>query len=210
LSKFESDVRKNLIQAYNKSVDQREGRTISEWKMREREKFLRFLHENSVQTLIDVGCGPGIHAVYFRENGLRVTCVDLSPEMVARCTEKNFDAYVCDVVDLAALGKTFDAVFTMNSLLHVPRTQMIQVLKAIRDTLTQNGLFYWGQYGGEEWEGVREDDDYEPKRFFSFMEDEKITQLAEEIFLLEEFTPVYLEDADSFHFQSLILRAKDR
>lgn len=210
MSKFESDVRKNLIQAYNKSVDQREGRTISEWKMREREKFLRFLHENSVQTLIDVGCGPGIHAVYFRENGLRVTCVDLSPEMVARCTEKNFDAYVCDVVDLAALGKTFDAVFTMNSLLHVPRTQMIQVLKAIRDTLTQNGLFYWGQYGGEEWEGVREDDDYEPKRFFSFMEDEKITQLAEEIFLLEEFTPVYLEDADSFHFQSLILRAKDR
>ena len=115
--------------------------------------------------------------------------------------------FICDVLDLAALGKTFDAVFAMNSLLHVPRTQILHALKAVKETLNQNGLFYWGQYGGQEWEGVREEDGYEPKRFFSFMEDEKITQLAEEGFLLEEFSPVEFEEADSFHFQSLILRS---
>ena len=157
-----------------------------------------------------MGCGPGVHAVYFRENGLQVTCVDLSPAMVARCKEKGFDAYVCDVVDLETLSQTFDVVFAMNSLLHVPRTQILYALKAVRETLNPNGLFYWGQYGGEEWEGVREKDVYEPKRFFSFMEDENIIQFAEDVFILEKFTSVDFDEADSFHFQSLILRSEER
>ena len=75
--------------------------------------------------------------------------------------------------------------------------------------MTPDGWFYWGQYGGETWEGIREEDEYVPKRFFSFLDDETILSVARRAFITVEFARVQLDDADSFHYQSLILRAKD-
>jgi SAM-dependent methyltransferase len=158
---------------------------------------------------MDLGSGPGIHAQYFRDQGLDVTCVDLSQAMIERCREKGFESYVCDALDLAELGRSFDAIFAMNSLLHVPSACLTLVLKAIHGSLMPDGWFYWGQYGGETWEGIREEDEYVPKRFFSFLDDETILSVARRAFITVEFARVQLDDADSFHYQSLILRAKD-
>lgn len=158
---------------------------------------------------MDLGSGPGIHAEYFRDQGFDVTCVDLSRAMIERCREKGFESYVCDALDLAELDRSFSAVFAMNSLLHVPFACLTMVLKAIHGSLKPGGWFYWGQYGGEVWEGIKEEDDYVPKRFFSFLDDETIQTGARQVFKQVAFARVQLDDADSFHYQSLILRAKE-
>ena len=209
MPKVEIQIRQDLIQAYNRAVDQRDKADVSDWKVQERERFLELLRDEGKTSLVDIGSGPGVHAVYFHNQGLAVTCVDLSPAMVARCKEKGLEAYVSDVLHLASLGKRFDAAFAMNSLLHLPRAQIPGALKAIRDSLTPGGLFYWGQYGGEQREGVSEDDKYKPKRFYSLMEDEQIKAEAIRIFWLEEFKSLHFEDDGAFHFQSLILRVKE-
>ena len=202
----ENQIRQDLIKAYDRAVEQRDKADISRWKKKERKKFLRLLRAEGKTSLVDIGSGPGIHAMYFHVQGIRATCVDLSPAMVARCKEKGLEAYQSDMMELASLGRVFDAAFAMNSLLHQPRTQLPVALTAIRDILIPDGLFYWGQYGGEQHEGVIEDDQYEPKRFYSLLEDEQIKEVASKIFRLEEFTPIQFEDDSSFHFQSLILR----
>ncbi len=202
-------LKRNLALAYDRRADERDQREIADWKNRERERFLGLLRAEGKSSLVDIGSGPGTHAVYFREHGIDVTCVDLSPVNVERCRGKGLRALLGDVMDLGFLGGAFHAAFAMNSLLHVPRARLPKTLASIRDTLCPTGLFYWGQYGGVDRQGIFEEDTYEPKRYFSFLDDEEMSRVASEIFSLQEFVRVPLEDDEPFHFQSLILRVQD-
>ena len=210
LSIDNANIRENLIDAYNSKVDERDAKEVPSWKKEQRSLFLQALLDEDRFKLVDIGAGTGTHAIYFRENGLDVTCIDLTPGNVSRCREKALEAYECDVLDLESLGLRFDAAFAMSSLLHVPSSQLPSALTAIRNSLNPGGLFYWGQYGGVQREGVYEDDEYDPKRFFSLMEDEKIQEAASDEFILVSFVPITFEENDPFHYQSLILRAKQR
>ena len=78
-------------------------------------------------------------------------------------------------------------------------------LESVRTVLKPTGLFYLGVYGGYEFEGIWEADSYQPKRFFSFRTDERIQELAIQLFELLSFKRIELENND-LHFQSLTLR----
>jgi SAM-dependent methyltransferase len=199
-------IRDRLIQAYDRSVDQREAEPITGWKRQEREKFLVVMRSHQVKSMMDLGSGPGVHAAYFREQGLEVTCVDISPAMVRRCKQQGFDARCCSALELDQLERSFDAVFAFNSLLHIPSSQLEEALESIHQSLKPGGSFYWGQYGGDTWEGILEHDRYQPKRFFSFLSDDRIEQAARQCFQVQQFARVKLEGAEEYHFQSLILR----
>ena len=203
-SKFLPD----LILSYERVVDERDQDEITEWKKCQLQRFLDLLSAENKSRLIDIGSGTGNHALYFQENGIEVTCVDLSPGNVERCKEKGLEAFVCDVRDLASLDQIFDAAFAMNSLLHIPRSQLSEILSTISAALSPAGLFYWGQYGGEQSEGIYNDDKYEPKRFFSLLDDDQIKEVASRVFNINDFAIVGLEDNNSLHFQSLILQVK--
>lgn len=206
MSEDSRGIRRALVLAYDRMVDTRDGMEVAAWKTRERERFLQMLKDEGRSRLIDIGSGPGTHAIHFKQNRIQVTCIDLSPENVKRCKAKGLEAFECDVLDLRSLGREFDSAFAMNSLLHVPRGQLREALSAIRWALSSSGLFYWGQYGGEQREGVSEEDEYEPKRFFSFLDDEQIREVATSAFSVEGFTTVALSRVRPLHYQSLILR----
>lgn len=52
-------------------------------------------------------------------NGLDVTAIDISEEMVRICKEKNIKAFELDFYNLHHLSTQFDAIWAMNCLLHV-------------------------------------------------------------------------------------------
>jgi SAM-dependent methyltransferase len=110
-----------------------------------------------------------------------------------------------DFGDLAFDDDAFDAVFGMNCLLHVPRSELGRVLAEIRRVLAPGALFYWGQYGGEDFEEVWDGDTYEPKRFFSFFTAERIQAVAAEHFDKVEAQFIPLESRIN-EYQGLILR----
>lgn len=201
------DIRGDLRRAYNRSVDSRVRAEVASWKQGERKRFLEMLIEENRKTVCDIGSGPGVHATCFRDRGLDVTCIDLSPENVKRCQENGLKAFELDIVELDSLGIAFEAAFSMNSLLHIPRGELQRALGSIRRSLAPGGLFYWGQYGGRDSEGIYPEDRYQPKRFFSFMIDEQILYEAKQEFSLVEFDRVELDTEDELHYQSLILRA---
>jgi len=68
-----------------------------------------------------------------------------------------------------------------------------------------NGLFFYGVYGGQNSEGIWEDDRYEPKRFFNFYTDEDIKRLVQKYFILEDFHTIDMGEGKP-HFQSITLR----
>ncbi len=121
--------------------------------------------------------------------------------MAQACTDKGLTAYQMDFLSLDFPDASFDAVYALNCLLHVPRDDIDQVLIALRRVLKPGGLFYWGQYGGGQFEGVFEDDHYKPKRFFSMMTDEDIRSMGARHFEAVRFDVIDL-NRDFEHFQS--------
>jgi SAM-dependent methyltransferase len=126
--------------------------------------------------------------------------------MVEHCRSQGLAAYQQDVLHLD-LPRSFDAAFAMNCLLHVPAEDMPDALRSVRSTLEPGGLFFLGQYGGTEHAGEFPDDEYEPKRFFSWLTDDQMRAVVSDHFDVLSFTTVDLGSTDGTHFQSFVLRA---
>jgi ubiquinone/menaquinone biosynthesis C-methylase UbiE len=204
------DLRTRLRESYDRTAQQRDGRTLQAWKVEERQAFLKLLQHEQKHTLLEIGAGAGTDAQGFQERGLTVTCIDLSPAMVDLCRQKGLAAQVMDFAELQFRANSFDAVYALNCLLHAPKVELPDVLREIDRVLNDNGLFYMGVYGGYDFEGIWEDDTYEPKRFFSFFTDEHLRQALEETFQVYSFkhVPLGAEDRE-LHFQSIVLGKKD-
>jgi len=110
-----------------------------------------------------------------------------------------------DMVNLEFEQASFDAVFALNSFLHLPKNEFPLVLKNVRRVLRSGGLFYLGMYGGMDFEGIWEDDFYTPKRFFSFHTDEGLKDILSDIFEILYFKNIQFGE-DRRPFQSTILR----
>jgi SAM-dependent methyltransferase len=199
------DVTRILRQAYDRRVEERAVRPAPEWETAERDIFLEVLRAERTVSLLELGAATGSDAAVFKTRGLDVVCVDLSPQMVERCRARGLVAHVMDVADLRLPPDSFGAVYAMNCLVHVPKLQLRGALAGIRRVIRPGGLFYLGLYGGREFEGVWDDDDFEPKRFFCHHRDEDLRSLVGEFFTLESFRRVP-HGWRGLHFQSLILR----
>jgi SAM-dependent methyltransferase len=201
------DVRDDLRRAYDAAVEQRDAMVKSPWKRGERRAFRDRLRAEGRTRLLEVGAGTGQDGRYFQEQGLDVMAVDLSPGMVARCRDKGLDARVMDIAHPDLPPASFDAVYAMNCLLHVPNADLPAVLAAIRDLLRPDGLFYFGQYGGFGEEGVAGKDDHDPPRFFAWRTAEQLHRYARDAFDVVDYHPIPVYDGGVFH--SLTLRRRD-
>jgi SAM-dependent methyltransferase len=182
----------------------RDGWAKEEFKAQERRRFLDLLRERGAASLLEVGAGPGHDSLYFQEQGLRVLCTDLSPDMVERCTAKGLDARVADFLSLGVPAASFDAVYALNCLLHVPTPDLPRALNAISEVLVPGGLLYAGTWGGKNQEGPVDDPRYPVPRFFAFRSDQLMRQLLSERFDILSFTA--FERPDDNRFQSFILQ----
>jgi SAM-dependent methyltransferase len=200
--------RDNLVEAYDAEARQRDASVIQPWKVEERAGFLALLKKEHRQSLLEIGSGPGRDGKFFMDEGFDVTCIDLSPEMVRLCRQKGLKARVMDVADLQFPDGSFDAVYALNSLLHLAKDELPAVLDKICRILKPSGLFYLGVYGGYGFEGVREDDRCTPKRFFSFYKDEELKLVVAKVYEIISFSTISLENRKRLHFQSVILRKK--
>ncbi len=209
---MDSMLLESLRTAYDAMVAEREGKTFYSWKAAERARFLAMIQAEQKTTLLEIGVGTGRDSLFFQEKGLRVTCTDLSPAMVAQCRSKGLDAHVVpfDLLDQHFQPNTFPAIYAVNCLLHVPKANIQSILQKIHTILAPNGLFYWGQYGGVNREGIWERDHYVPQRFFARYTDAQFQLLPQPLFTTEAFCLIPNQDDTSArsgnHFHSLTLR----
>jgi SAM-dependent methyltransferase len=197
------DLLASLRTAYNGGAATRDTVEKGDWKVAERAGFLARLRAADARRLLEVGAGTGQDSAYFQGVGLEVRATDLSPEMAERCRAKGIDAHVMDFLHLDFPPESFDAVYAMNCLLHVPNADLPRVLSAIADLLRPGGLFFLGVYGGKSGEGVADWDSHDPPRFFSWRSDEQIQAYASRAFELVDF---HVVGEDDYRFQSLTLR----
>lgn len=199
--------KESLKNSYNENAKLRNLLSIEPWKMKEIDYFVSSVKKGEQTRILDLGAGTGQHSLYMKEMGLDVTSIDLSSTMIENCLQKGLKAYEMDFYNLTFEDHRFDNVWAMNTLLHVPKKEFIEVLKEIRRVMKPEGTFYLGVYGGYNSEGIWEEDSCNPKRFFSFYDEETMTEKVSQVFELQEFRTIHL-DGTKLNYQALLLRNK--
>ena len=195
-----------LVKTYEKYAHERASYSPDGFIVQERSEFLRFLKAEERETLLEIGCGHGQDAQFFQSQGLRVLAVDNTPMMVKLTAEKGITAQALDCYDLDEINQSFDAVYTMNCLLHIPKRDFDQILLLISRRLNDSGLMYLGIWEDQNFEGIWEQDRYEPKRFFSFWKTGALLEVLQCSFKLEYYRR--LESHRGRIFNSIIVRKR--
>jgi SAM-dependent methyltransferase len=206
------DFKQQLRTAYDADAERRVtgGDSREVWKLDARTNFASLAKQEGKKTILEIGAGAGHDSAYFQSQGFEVLATDLSPQMVEACKRNGVKAQVLDLYELASLGRKFDAIYSLNVLLHVPREDLRRVLHGIHEALTPNGLFFYGVYSGVEKEETFTDPSkMNLPRFFSFLADDTLEEVASEEFDIIDSKAISFEKyKDGLHFLSLLLRKK--
>lgn len=131
IKKTNKEIESNTLNVYNQSAsvfDQERNKSLFEKKWLD--KLLSKLSKND--SLLDIGCGSGEPiANYFIKNGIIVTGLDFSSEMIKIAQRRfpNNKWIVQDMRDLN-LDSTYNAIIAWNSFFHLnPQDQMNVISK---------------------------------------------------------------------------------
>lgn len=124
--------------------------------------------------ILDAGCGSGRDGAVFVSRGYRVTAIDASPAMVEAAHQRGLDAQLLIFQEME-FDACFDGIWACASLLHVPHSEMADVLRRFARALKSKGILYVSLKDGKG-ERIAEDG-----RFFSYFTlDEFVTRLTQD------------------------------
>jgi SAM-dependent methyltransferase len=144
---------------YNRNADAFRQRTAGSITRRFYDPFPALLKPGA--HIMDAGCGPGRDSLFFIERGFRVTGIDGSQAMVDMASRATGQAVLLLRFQEIDFCERFDGIWANASLLHVPRTEMDDVLRRLTRALRRGGVMYMSLKIGD---GERIHDD---GRFFS-------------------------------------------
>ena len=135
-------------------------------------KFLEKIHDGA--DILDFGCGSGRDTKYFLDRGYLVEAIDGSVELCKHASAyTGIDVKHMFFQDLQEVAK-YDAIWACSSILHLPYTELVDVMKKMVIALKDNGLIYTSfKYGT--FEGMRNG------RYFIDMTEESLEKLLQEV-----------------------------
>lgn len=140
------------IEYYNQNAAEYFERTVDLDMQESWDGFTALLPEGG--SILDLGCGSGRDSAYFISCGFDVTAMDGSEEMCALASIHIGQ----DVLHLSFaemdFNEVFDGIWACASLLHVPGSEMEDILSKVVNSLKKNGILYvsfrYGDYEGEQ------------------------------------------------------------
>jgi len=194
-----------MVASYDANAPDREEVGEPDWRDEIRDDFVARLPEGA--RVLEIGAGVGYTAKWFLDQGIDIVATDLSPANIELCRAKGVPAEVRDMADLGFTDGSFDGVWAASCLMHVPIADLDTVFAEVNRVLGEGGLFWAGTWGGENAEGMWDDDRYKPKRFYGIRDDELMRSLYEprfEVLSFDTFDPMPEID---WHYQSALLRS---
>lgn len=197
---------RDLIAYYTGELHARVDRNLAEPRIARRTAFLDQLRVEERRTVLEIGCGPGRDGEAIAAQGFDYTGVDLSPASVEACQALGLRAEVASVLELPFADSSFDACWTMSTLLHVADEDLDQALREILRVLRPGAPLAIGLWGdAQSSEHVWQDGKgYGPGRFSSIRTDEALRTTLQKYGVLEQWTT--WDDDQVMHYQWAVLR----
>lgn len=95
------------------------------------------------KTVADIGSGPGNYSRIFSDNGYKVTCTDISFEMIRRAISliPNVYGIVSDMRNMPFNNNSYDCVFCAYSINHILKEDFVNTLRELTRILKISGIF---------------------------------------------------------------------
>ena|ERR1700722_1115805 len=145
-------------------------------------------------TILDIGSGPGGLAVWLRDKGYEVTCVEPSKRLAESASQKGFKVYPLTFQNFETEEK-FDCIVAISSLIHIPKHDLPTQLSKIAKLLNPQGLFFVSFLEGEG-EGFADPSKEGRIRFFAKYTETVLNSLTKSDFHLLESHKIALPKLD--------------
>ena len=107
--------------------------------------FLSLLPPNA--HILDLGCGPGVHAAHMMSHGHSVDAIDATPAFVHAAQARGVPARLATFDDISA-DTIYDGVWASFSLLHATRADVPRHIDTLAQALRPGGIFFLGMKTG--------------------------------------------------------------
>lgn len=155
------------VRSYNKHAAEFSKKFKNLMDLERRDEFRRFVELVPGKRVLDLGCGSGDHAAYFMKSGFDVTAIDNSKSMIRIAKQNGVHAILMDIEKLKFQDQSFNGIWSVTSLIHIPKSNLPRVIKKLHRILAPSGvLFVCAKMG--DGEGFISDENSDTKRFFSF------------------------------------------
>lgn len=169
------------IEYYNQNADMfAQGTRLVDFTIVQ-ERFRKMLPVGS--RILDFGCGSGRDTKYFLEKGYQVAATDGSAELCRLAG--SFTGIKVKEMLFQELDEieVYDGIWACSSILHLPKQELLPVIRKMCDALKDNGVIYTSfKYG--DFEGERNG-----RYFTDFTEDtfDKFIKVIQELTIEEEW-----------------------
>ena len=197
-------VERDLAAFYNQE-EGRADRALDPERIAARASFIASMRAGA--RVLEIGTGPGRDAAAFLEAGLETFGVDLSVKYATRVAALGAGAANASTRALPFIASSFDAVWSMSTLMHLPNSAIKSGLREIHRVLEPGGVAAIGVWGGRDVEERSDQDSYDPPRLFSRRSDDTWRALLEIIGPIEHYdTWSRWPDGDGW-YQYAVVRA---
>jgi SAM-dependent methyltransferase len=169
--------KEDLVLAYDADAERRGAMTPAKWRTDIIDAFAQDIDTTEAEGVLELGCGTGQLARYLADLGFDVTAIDLSPANIKATRARGVEALVADFAALPFPDAAFDASLAVNSLLHVPPSELSGIFTEIARVLRPGARFLTVVWGGVTEDGFVDSEWLDPPRYFSSYSDEDLLAL---------------------------------
>ena len=131
--------------------------------------FLKYLGTSG--RILDLGCGSGRDALYFKKLGYVVDAIDGSEELCKLATQYTKIPVKCMKFNELDMLDSYDGIWACSSLVHIKKKELIDVLKKISKALKEDGILYVALKNGIGEETIK-------GRYFSYIEKDEFEKIS--------------------------------
>ncbi|CAN7265211.1 class I SAM-dependent methyltransferase [Arthrobacter sp. LjRoot14] len=176
-----------LAAFYNQRAVLHPEHPLTPQRVQQRERFIARLKAEGRHAVLEIGSGPGIDGLKFVQAGIHYTGVDISEEQVRIATAKGLNVSVASTRNLPFADGVFPAVWTMSTLLHIPNTDIDDVVRELVRVAAPGAPIAVGLWSGDDEEVINPEDEIQPPRFFSRRSDAALRRIFGRHGEIEEF-----------------------
>ncbi len=142
-------VRRDLLDYYEDEAQSQRRGPVSGYRVELRERFVELLLREGRRTVVDIGAGPASDAAGFVDASICYSGVDLSPANAALGSAAGYDVIAASLFNLPFADATFDAGWSMSTMMHVPEAEAAVAFREVVRPLRRGAPLAVGLWGGE-------------------------------------------------------------
>lgn len=139
--------------------------------------------------LLEIGSGPGALAVWLKDLGYQVTCLEPAKKLAEMAVKKGLDVHPLTIQEFET-DLQYDCIVAISSLIHVPKKQLPIQIKKIANLLKPRGIFFVSFIEGED-EGFEDPTKSGKSRYFAKWSESDLDHLLSPYFNLLESHKIY-------------------